>query len=175
MTQEMMQNLEFIPYLDDRGYIPEEIDGKIGVYAIFDRDKILQLVSYSRNVYVSLKQHLVRQPQKCYWFKLQTIERPSRTILEEIQKAWIEENQSIPVGNNGERSQWNEPINAQLAMTEEERAVYDRSEEQQRIALLKKVARREEAKILELLKDRGVQMNLRFNPKLKEQGLLDLK
>ncbi|MDY6784277.1 MAG: GIY-YIG nuclease family protein [Cyanobacteriota bacterium] len=167
--------LNLIPYLNENGCIPEEIEGKIGVYGIFDREKVLQLVSYSRNVYLSLKQHLVRQPQKCYWFKLQTIDRPSRTVLEEIQKAWIEENQFIPPGNNGERAKWNESIDTKLALTDEEREMYDSSEERQKIALLKKVARREEAKILKSLEERGVQMNLRFNPKLKEQGLLDLK
>ncbi|MDY7016564.1 MAG: GIY-YIG nuclease family protein, partial [Cyanobacteriota bacterium] len=156
-----MKNLEFISYLNENGQIPEETEGKIGIYAIFDREKILQLVAYSRNVYLSLQQHLVRQPQKCYWFKMQTIDRPSRTVLEAMQKAWIEENQSLPPGNNGERAKWNEPIDAKLAMTEEEREQYERSEEREQIALLKKIARREEAKILEQLADRGVQMNFR--------------
>ncbi len=41
--------------------------------------------------------------------------------------------------------------------------------------LLKNIARRVEAKILEVLKARGLQENIRFNPKLKNSGLLDLK
>jgi hypothetical protein len=43
------------------------------------------------------------------------------------------------------------------------------------IKLLKQVSRRVEAQILEALKSRGVQTEIRFNPKLKENGLLDLK
>ncbi|NJL52965.1 MAG: GIY-YIG nuclease family protein, partial [Hydrococcus sp. SU_1_0] len=35
--------------------------------------------------------------------------------------------------------------------------------------------RRVEAQILKQLSDRGVAMEIRFNPKLKEKGLLDLK
>jgi len=41
--------------------------------------------------------------------------------------------------------------------------------------VLKNVARRVESEILEILKSRGVTEEIRFNPKLKSQGLLDLK
>jgi hypothetical protein len=40
---------------------------------------------------------------------------------------------------------------------------------------LKKVARALETEIQTNLKNRGITMDLRFNPKLKEEGLLDLK
>lgn len=170
-----LNDLDYIPYLDETGQLPESPRGKIGVYAIFDSDKVMQLVAYSRDVYSSLKQHLVRKPQSCYWFKLETIERPSRTILEGIQKAWIKENGSVPAGNDREKSQWHDPIDAKVAMTEEEKVTYKKSEELGRMKLFKKVARRVEADKMEELKARGVQMEIRFNPKLKEQGLLDLK
>ncbi|MEO8892635.1 MAG: GIY-YIG nuclease family protein, partial [Coleofasciculaceae cyanobacterium] len=79
-----LADLDYIPYLDDTGNLPEELQGKIGIYAIFDQDKTLQIVNYSRDIYLSLKQHLVRQPQSCYWLKAETIERPNRTLLETI-------------------------------------------------------------------------------------------
>ena len=60
-------------------------------------------------------------------------------------------------------------------MTADEQAEYARLEEVNQIKYLKKIARRVEAEILATLKARGVQMDLRFNPKLKESGLLDLK
>ena len=41
--------------------------------------------------------------------------------------------------------------------------------------LLKQVARRVEETILAKLQQRGVTTEIRFSPKLKEQGLLDLK
>jgi hypothetical protein len=41
--------------------------------------------------------------------------------------------------------------------------------------VLKGVARRVEGEILAVLKERGVNTQIRFNPKLKELGLLDLK
>jgi hypothetical protein len=170
-----LNNLEYLSYLVKNGCLSEELQGKIGVYAIFDREKILQFVGYSRDIYLSLKQHLVRQPHRCYWIKLQTITRPSRAILEEMRQAWIQENGTIPPENGSDEAQWTQAIDAKLAMTQAEKAEYDRVMELEQIKLLKKVARRVEEEIQAQLKERGVQMELRFNPKLKEQGLLDLK
>lgn len=168
-------SLEYRPYLTTEGCINEDIAGKIGVYAIFDQEQALVYVGYSRDVYLSFKQHLIRQPQHCHWLKVQTISRPSRTILAEIASAWIAENGKIPVGNDTEQHLWTDPIDANPAMTEEEKAQYQQSEESRQIKIRKQVARRVEAQILEQLGDRGVKMDIRFNPKLKEKGLLDLK
>ena len=170
-----LSSLEYIAYLNEAGCIPEDLEGKIGVYAIFNQDKQLQFVSYSRNVYLSLKQHLIRQPLNCYWFKIQTITRPSRKILEEIASAWMAENGAIPAGNDIDEALWTQPIDANPAMTEEEKAQYAENDELGQIKIKKKVARRVEAEIKEQLRDRGVNMDIRFNPKLKEKGLLDLK
>lgn len=170
-----LQALDYIAYLDDTGNLPEELQGKIGIYAIFDQDKTLQLVNYSRDIYLSLKQHLVRQPQSCYWLKAETIERPNRTLLETIRDAWIAENGRKPAGNDTEEAVWNSPIDAKLSMTEQEHLSYEKGDELMQIKLLKQVARRVEAQILDKLKSRGVQTEIRFNPKLKESGLLDLK
>ncbi len=170
-----LNSLEYYLYIDDKGCIPEEFQGKIGVYAIFDQGKKLQFVGYSRDIYLSLKQHLVRCPKQCHWLKVETISRPSRTILEGIKQAWIEDNQSVPVGNSSEEEKWNKPFDVKPLMTEEEKQKYDRLEEFAQTKLLKKIARRFEADILKEVEARGAKMELRFNPKLKEQGLLDLK
>ena len=170
-----LASLEFLPYLTTEGCIDENISGKIGVYGIFNQERSLLYVGYSRDVYLSLKQHLIRQPEHCYWLKLQTIDRPSRKVLAEIAAAWIAENGTVPLGNASEQHLWTEPIDANPAMTEEEKAQYQQSEELKQIKIRKQVARRVEAQILSRLGDRGVKMEIRFNPKLKEKGLLDLK
>jgi hypothetical protein len=170
-----LASLDYISYLDETGNLHEELQGKIGVYAIFDEGKTLQFINYSRDVYLSIKQHLVRKPQSCYWLKVQTIDRPNRTVLESIREAWIKENGAIPAGNESDEAAWNQPIDAKLTMTDEEKERYEKSDELGQTKLLKQVARRVEAQILETLKSRGVQTEIRFNPKLKENGLLDLK
>jgi len=172
-----LASLEYIPFIDANGQLPEQLQGKIGVYAIFDQEKVLQFVGYSRDVYLSLKQHLVRQPQYCYWVKAQTIERPSRTVLENIEHGWIAENGSVPAGNADSKDRWTQPIDVKVVMTAEEQANYHNpvNDEMAQIKIIKNVARRVEAEIIAVLEVRGLQTQIRFNPKLKENGLLDLK
>ncbi|NJK73445.1 MAG: GIY-YIG nuclease family protein [Oscillatoriales cyanobacterium RU_3_3] len=172
-----LASLEFIPYIDCEGKLPESVPGKIGVYGIFDSDKLLQFVGYSRDIYLSLKQHLVRQTQSCYWLKVQTIDRPNRTLLESIRESWIAENGSLPPGNADGGKEWNDPIDTKTVMTAEEVASYAGivADEIAKDKLLKNVARRVENEIFAQLKARGVTEEIRFNPKLKTSGLLDLK
>lgn len=172
-----LASLEFIPYIDSEGKLPDRLQGKIGVYGIFDSEKQLQFVGYSRDIYLSLKQHLVRQTQHCYWLKVQTIDRPNRTLLESIRESWIAENGCLPNGNGEGAAKWNDPIDTKIVMTAEEAASYAGivADEIAKDKLLKNVARRVENEIMAQLKERGVTEEIRFNPKLKTSGLLDLK
>lgn len=174
-TDSTLANLEYLPYLDENGSILGSLQGKIGVYAIFDRDRTLQFVGYSRDIFLSFKQHLVRQPQSCYWLKVYTITRPSRQVLEAVRQAWIAENEVTPPGNGEKEDVWTQAIDANQAMTDEEKAQYNQTDELGQIKIRKKIARRVQADIEKQLAARGVNMEIRFNPKIKEKGLLDLK
>jgi hypothetical protein len=171
-----LASLEYYAYIDDDGELIAHFQGKIGVYAIFNQDKILQFVGYSRDIYLSLMQHLVRQPQNCYWVKVQTIERPNRSILENIENAWITENPAH-ILNLEDKQKWINPIDVKQLMTPEEENNYQNIaiDEFAKSKVLKNVARRVEQEILAVLVARGVKTQIRFNPKLKESGLLDLK
>lgn len=171
-----LSSLNFIPYLNDRGLLSDQFQGKVGVYAIFDVDQRLQYIGYSRDIYLSLKQHLVRQPQHCYWLKVTTSDRPNRTVLEEIRDSWIAENGSTPVGNGPDVTLWSQPIDVKKQMTVAEQTAYETAaDELSQIKVLKQASRRIETQLLNALSDRGVKEDLRFNPKMKEEGLLDLK
>jgi hypothetical protein len=172
-----LASLDYYSYIDDNCEVIADFEGKIGVYAIFNQDKILQFVGYSRDIYLSLKQHLVRQPQSCYWVKVQTIERPNRTVLENIEKAWMIENAATSITQAMFKQKWTNPIDVKDLMTPEEKNDYEYKavDELGKSKVLKNVARRVEEEILGVLKQRGVNTQVRFNPKLKEVGLLDLK
>ena len=169
-----LAELDYFLYLTEAGELIDRFDGKVGVYAIFDQAKTLQLIGYSRDVSLSLKQHLVRQPHRCYWVKVQTIDRPSRTILESIRDAWIAENAEVPPGNDAESAAWNQAIDAKAQMTAAEKATYANSDDLGRIKTLKQVARRVEAEVTATLEARGFKTAVRFDPKQKEKGLLEL-
>lgn len=171
MDSPSLDSLEYSPYLDDAGDLPVTLQGKIGVYAIFDREKNLQFVGYSRDIYLSIKQHLARQPRLCYWLKSYTVDRPSRTLLEEIRRNWLAKKGSI----DSDETRWTEPIDARRSMTDEEKGSYEKADDIERVKILKSIARRVENEVLEELQQRGSKVEIRFNPKLKEQGLLDLK
>ena len=169
-----LADLPFCPYLNHEGGLPTDLQRQIGIYAIFDRDQSLRYVGYSRDVYQSLKQHLVRQPEACWWYKLQAIDRPSRSTLEAWRQAWITESGDFSLSPE-EEAAWADAIDAKQTMTAAEQSEYVALGEIEQIKYLKKVARRLEAQIVKTLETRGVKMDLRFNPKLKEEGLLDLK
>lgn len=170
-----LTDLDFVPYLNENGEINPELSGLIGVYAIFNKDRELLFVGYSRDVYSSLKQHLIRHPQSCYWFKLKTIDRPSRKVLEEIRQTWLKENNTNPEIDLRESASWTQPIDIKPMMSDEEKEKYAQCTELEQIKLLKKISRRIQANIEAQLESRQCKMSMRFNPKLKEQGLLDLK
>ncbi|MBF2057238.1 MAG: GIY-YIG nuclease family protein [Cyanobacterium sp. T60_A2020_053] len=175
IDQIKLVELVFNSYLGQDGSINKTLDNKIAIYSIYNEEKKLQYIGYSRNLLLSLKQHLVRQPQECYWYKYYEIQRPSRSILEDIKNQWLTENGDIPVGNGEKESQWNQPIDAKLTMTEEDKQIYQNSDELGKIKVLKKISRRVEEEIKQQLNQRQINFEVRFNPKLKEQGLLDLK
>lgn len=165
-----LTDLEFLPFIDSSGQLLEQLQGKVGIYAIFDQAKTLKYVGFSRDVFLSLRQHLVRCVSECYWVKVQVIDRPNRTILETIRAAWLK-GTAI-----SDEAKWTQPIQVKEFMTDEERSTYEKAiDELGQIKALKNAARRVESEIMMQLKARNVQAEIRFNPKLKEEGLLDLK
>lgn len=169
-----LTSLEMHPYLVD-GELSPAWKGQVGIYAIFDQDKTLQYIGYSRDISVGLTQHLVRCPQQCQWFKVHTLTRPSRTLLDEIRTAWLAEYGSVPPGNAEQQTVWEKPIDAKAFMTAAERDAIANADPSQTNKLLKQLARRVEADVKAKVADRGAQIPIKFNPKLKEQGLLALK
>jgi hypothetical protein len=172
-----LASLDYAPYVDADGLLPLSLGGKIGAYAIFSAEQTLEYVGYSRDILVSLKQHLIRQPHHCHWLKTQVVEKPNRTLLESIRNHWMAENGVQPQGNGLDQAKWEQAIDVKAAMTPDEVTQYNNPEldERSQVSILKQAARRIEAEILAILAERGVQEPLRFNPKLKETGLLDLK
>jgi hypothetical protein len=165
-------NLPFLPYLDATGDIDPNLSGQIGVYGIFDADRNLQYVGISRDIASSLRLHLVRVPDRCHWLKFTTVAKPSRTLLSEIQVNWLGDRQL----DEAERQLWEQPLDCKKLMTEAEQeqlaqAMLDVEKER----VLKNVARRVEKEIMAMLTARGAKFAIRFNPKRKSEGILDIK
>ncbi|CAM9786023.1 unnamed protein product [Discosporangium mesarthrocarpum] len=177
-----LANLEFLPYIDENGGITKLEVGegvKASVYAIYDEAKVMQFIGVSRGVQNSLRLHLARCPDKTYFLKVQHITQPSRSLLEVIKDSWIKENGGkVPPGNdNGEgQASWESAMNVVPLMTDadKERVESYRCKGREHLGL-KEVARRFQHEKEEILNKRGVTESLRFDPRLKSKGLLDIE
>lgn len=164
-----LAEIPFAPYLDESGNISPDLEGKIGVYAVFDADKRLRYVGISRDIASSLKLHIVRVPSQCYWLKFTTVTKPSRTVLSEMQAAWLD-------GLTVDTELWEQPLDCRRLMNGDEKHQLELAiNEAEQEKVLKNVARRVEKDILAQLSDRGAAFDVRFNPKRKSEGILDIK
>lgn len=174
MSLPKLAELDFLPYIDADGAIAPTLGGKIGLYGIFDGSQTLCYVGYSRDVSKSLQQHLIRCPEQCHWVKIFQCDRPSRTLLEEMRAAWLTENGTIPPATARQNPSGRNPSTLKKICPSSTGSL-QQSTELDMVKHLKNYARQREATIKEYLIGRGLKIDLRFQPKLKEQGLLDLK
>eukprot|EP00871_Galdieria_phlegrea_P003420 jgi/Galph1/4079/GphlegSOOS_G2735.1 len=174
-----LESLPFYSYLDDQGFVNFQDNwGKVTVYAIYDAQYQLQYIGKSRDTRTSLLLHLLRQPNDCYYFKYYAVEKPSRTALDQMRQVWMDQmKEQPPVGNVDEfiQSRWEGPIDVQKygLVTEEEEEQLKQADENDKSKLLKQICRRVQRNIEQELKERGVNELIRWDPKLKEKGLLD--
>ena len=177
VTVTSLADLPTHPYINADGHLPQDYGQKIGAYAILDQQQSLVHLGLSRNVLLSLKQNLIRNPDACHWVKVATIDRPSKRDLEAILHQWETESGGSPYSEHNPAERWNQSISLHEQMTEAEKAAYGDPtlSDRGRVKALKKTSHRLETEILSRLEARGCQENLRFNPKLKETGVLDIK
>lgn len=177
-----LSKLDLHPYIDETGKIPyDDSGGKVGVYAIYNQQKRLAYVGKSRDVRNSLRMHLVRKPLECYWFSVQNVRVPSRVALNDIEEQWLEEWEGDDVqGNDGGLQQklWENPVDVLghgVELLDEEKEWLVDLDDRDRPKILKMICRRVQKDIEGILKERGVVEPLKFAPKLKSRGLLDVE
>ncbi len=103
-----------------------------GVYAVFDAERRLQLVSYSRNVVLALRSHLAQAgPARAAWVRVMVFANKamcSRANLESQAASWLRASgDTLPPGNGPEAALWGAPAAAvaEDAMTPAERAAFE--------------------------------------------------
>ncbi|NJR41053.1 MAG: GIY-YIG nuclease family protein [Leptolyngbyaceae cyanobacterium CSU_1_4] len=99
-----------------------------GVYSVLNRDRQTQYIGYSRNVALALRGHLAQLGQDiCALVRVQPFDFPKRNDMEALQNRWIAELDTVPPGNESDRSLWATTVGAAAiaAMSEAERQAYD--------------------------------------------------
>ncbi len=157
--------------ISETGELAPEVGASVvGVFAILDTAGAVRHVGISRDVATSLARCLVRQPTVAHSYRLQRFRRPSRAALEEVRAAWA-------AHATDPATEW-DAINV-LSDTRVSAAAMERieaSEPGPERARAQKAACREVQKIVEEeLAGRGLTQRIKFAPKLKDKGILDVE
>lgn len=179
-----LASLPLYPFIDpDTGMIPyPDPSAKTGVYAIYGPDDNVLYLGKSRDIHNTLRMHLGRRPADCVAYRSLPLPRPSRTAFDTILAAWAAEVGGTPRGNDGgdEQARWEKPIDVRwsgsgVSLTAaEQEALDDCTLAADAAKVLKKVCRRVQGEVEAVLKARGSKEPMKWAPKLKEKGLLDV-
>lgn len=180
-----LSSRELLPVISSDGNVADaSAVGRVGVFAVFNDERKLVYVGISRDCGTSLRKSLARRPMMCAFYVAEYVTRPSRTALEAIRSQWVAEwettsGESVCGCDGGpEQERWESAIDVrqpQVALTEEEQTALSSVEPSDMPRLLKKICRRVQADIEGILRQRGLKESLKFAPKLKEKGLLDVE
>eukprot|EP00968_Pinguiococcus_pyrenoidosus_P008201 scaffold576_cov260-Pinguiococcus_pyrenoidosus.AAC.65 len=188
-----LTKLEKCPFIDAEGemnLVPPPQGTRASIYAVFDSHENLAFVGITRNVMASMRQILARQPLDAYYYSAHHVAKPSKATLELIKETWIRSCDAVPKGNvhtssiadaaapqidADSEASWEGATDVKKFMTPEEQAyVHEQRSAGREGPALRVIARKYEADKLAILESRGLATPLRFDPKLKLLGLLDL-
>lgn len=179
-----LASLPLHPYIDpDTGLIPyPDPSAKTGVYAIYGAADRVVYLGKSRDIHNTLRMHLGRRPVDCVAYRALGLPRPSRAAFDTILAAWAAELGAPPPGNDGgdEQARWEKPVDVRWAgsgvvLTAAEREALDGCVLAADAGkVLKKVCRRVQGEVEAVLRARGCKEPMKWAPKLKEKGLLDV-
>ena len=69
------------------------------MFAIFDQNKKLQYIGFSKSLQESLRTVFTRRPDKAYYFKSVNLTKLDQKEMVKIRDAWFEEVGGPPTGN----------------------------------------------------------------------------
>lgn len=151
----------------------------MGVFAIYDSSQTLQYVGISRDVATSLRRALARRPSLAHFYTAEyaTARRPSRTALEALRDDVVGGRAVPGLDGGGEQRRWEGAVDVRrdVELREEEKGAIEAAELGEVAKVLKKVARRVQGDVEEVLRERGLTEKLKFAPKMKSEGLLDVE
>jgi len=149
--------------LTDEGKIGsnQEETTKASVFAVFDKNKKLQYIGFSKGLQDSLRTVFTRRPDKAYYYKSANLTKLDQKEMIGIRDAWFEEVGGPPVGNKLalERAAWQQPLVAGANSNGVPKA---------------KAAEDAASKLLEEIRSRGCTEEFMPNPEGIPQGHVDL-
>eukprot|EP00897_Mesotaenium_endlicherianum_P007252 jgi/Mesen1/6555/ME000334S05900 len=157
-----LNDLPLITYINQQGRIVPPIEPKTeaSVFAVYDANKKIQYIGFSKDVRNSLRTLMGRRPQFCYFYKIYNLTTMDQQQMLTIRSQWFSELGLPPTGNVDpiQKAYWEKPVDAG--------SISERG---------KAAAALSQAKtLLQIFTDRGLKEEMVYDPALIEQGKCDI-
>ncbi|KAG6541799.1 hypothetical protein Mapa_016814 [Marchantia paleacea] len=96
-----LNDIPLTQYINQQGRIQPLVEKstKASVFAIFDQNKKIQYIGFSRDVRNSLRTLMGRRPTLCYYYKLYNLDSLDQQRMLSCRQQWVSELGLPPVGN----------------------------------------------------------------------------
>jgi hypothetical protein len=103
-AQTSLASLDLCPVITQQGLVqPDVPEGTAAtVFAIYDNDKRLQYVGFSKDLRSSLRTVLGRRPDRAHQYRALHFPKLDQEAMVAVRTAWFEENSGPPPGNKRE-------------------------------------------------------------------------
>ncbi|CAM6033236.1 unnamed protein product [Sphagnum compactum] len=161
-TLPSLNDLPLINYISQTGRIQPPVEAKTAasIFAVYDKNKKIQYIGFSKDVRNSLRTLMGRRPELCHYYKLYNLPTLDQEKMLAVRKQWMSELGLSPPGNSDpvQRNQWEQPGDAG--------SISERG---------KSAAATSKAKsFLQIMKDRGLTEEMVYNPELLQTGKCDV-
>eukprot|EP01025_Chloroclados_australasicus_P037403 TRINITY_DN3818_c0_g1_i1.p1 TRINITY_DN3818_c0_g1~~TRINITY_DN3818_c0_g1_i1.p1 ORF type:complete len:378 (-),score=40.64 TRINITY_DN3818_c0_g1_i1:469-1602(-) len=120
-----LADLSLNSIVNQQGYIMPSVqeDTQGAVFAVFDKEKRLQFVGFSKDLAESLRKVFTRRPDKAFFYKFTQFKEINQEEMIKVRDGWFEEAGGPPVGNRiaMERDAWSQPVDAGALSTRAKR------------------------------------------------------
>lgn len=155
-----LESLSMSPMIDTKGWVqPVEEDGtEATVFAVYDQDKTLQYIGFSKDLRNSLRTILFRRPSKAFFYRALNLPRLDQKEMLAIREQWVQEVGTSPPGLGAEMKLWQIPVEGGAISNRGRRgAAENRTKE-----------------ILSALSSRGLKELFEVNQELLDEGQCDV-
>ncbi|KAL2610401.1 hypothetical protein R1flu_028974 [Riccia fluitans] len=157
-----LNDLPLIQYINQQGRIqpPVEKTTKATVFAIFDENKKIQFIGFSKDARNSLRTLMGRRPTLCYYYKLYNLDSLDQQKMLACRQQWVSELGLPPVGNGDpvQKNLWEQAADAG--------SISERGREAAATSMAKS--------FLQTMAERGLKEEMIYDPVLLAAGKCDV-
>ena len=106
-----LDSLTLVPVVSEQGTLPGGVEGA-AVFAIYDKDEVIQYVGFSSSVGKSIEKLFYRRPGVTFFFKYAALDSVDQDAMMQIRNGWFDALEGPPIGNKNpvEKEAWQVPV-----------------------------------------------------------------